>query len=89
MQAGDALSKAVGQESDNLLSNGSYFQKVDDLFHDGPVPDFLLFRPSQVERAGKKILFHQNVPGGHDVVLSAQAGVEFDVLEGSRDPEFG
>ena len=36
-----------------------------------------------------KFCLHQHVSGSHDVILSAQPGVQLDILKGSRNAEFG
>ena len=78
----------VGQNANNFLSHRRHFQKVDNLLDRSTVLNFLMKGPAQIQCPADKILFHQNVPGGHDVVLSAEPGVEFDVLKGSRNAEF-
>ncbi len=43
----------------------------------------------EIDRSGHEVLLHEDVPGGHDVVLGAEAGVELDVLKGAGDAHLG
>jgi len=52
------------------------------------VLDFFLVRPAKIQSASDKVLLHQNVSGGHKVILGSETGVQLDVLEGAGDAEF-
>ena len=84
-----ALAHAVGQRADRVLADRLYFQEIDDVFHGLAVLDFFFMRPAEVQSAGEDVLLHQHVPGRHDVIQRAQAGVQLDVLEGAGQSQPG
>ena len=73
----------------NLEEKEDIARFIIDLFDDPPMLNFFLLGPPEVQRTGDEILLHQHVSGSHDIVLSAQARVELDVLKSSRNPQLG
>ena len=68
---------------------GLDLQEIDYLLDDLAVPDLLRAGGSEITGPRDEILFHEHMPGRHDIVLGRKPGVEFDILERSGDAEPG
>src|SRR5579863_8822054 len=81
----DTLLQTIGQTSDRNLTDGSDFEKLDDLLDPPPMLDLFPERRTKANELPKKSAMHLQRAPGQNVVERGHAAKKREVLEGARD----